>query len=98
MAKNNTCRVCHIDEALYAWQPFGPSHDANCFSFLGNHYRGFMLIKICLSCKVISQSGQPVEFVSSKKRFIGNSSKVHEVPAYVEDTLLWWEEETKDVR
>ena len=94
----NKCRVCKIDEALYAWQPFGPQHDANCFSFLGAHYRGFMLIKICGSCKAIAQDGQPVEFISSKKRFIGNSNKVHEVPANVEDALRWWEEETTDVR
>jgi len=47
----STCYVCHEHEAIYAWQPFGPGDDYNCFTSPGSHYRGFPVIKVCDDCR-----------------------------------------------
>ena len=37
-------------EAIWAWQPFGPDENPTSCTTLGNHYRGFPVIKICDMC------------------------------------------------
>jgi hypothetical protein len=86
------CMTCKTDEAIWAWQPFGPADDANTFATLGNHYRGFTVVKVCNNCRETIRSGSPVEFTCKGQRFIGNSAEVISVPDYVGDALLYWEE------
>ena len=45
------CKLCREREAEWAWQPFGPDEEVASFSFLGSHYRGFPVIKVCDPCK-----------------------------------------------
>jgi len=56
------CRICHEELALWAWQPFGPGKPREGFTLLGNHYRGFPVIKICESCKKSYQAGNAKVF------------------------------------
>lgn len=47
------CKLCsqNGNVATYAWQPFGPGEQPWTFTFLGSHYRGFTVIKVCDSCR-----------------------------------------------
>jgi hypothetical protein len=56
------CRVCRNDEATWAFQPFGPSDTPDSFTLLGNHYRGFAVIKVCDECKRAFQVGNALVF------------------------------------
>jgi hypothetical protein len=47
----------HEEEAMWAWQPFGPGEDYNCFTFEGEHYRGFAALHVCDACKKRIQAG-----------------------------------------
>ena len=42
--------------ADWAWQPFGPSEDYNCFTTPGSHYRGFPVLKLCDEHKTAIQA------------------------------------------
>ena len=44
--KPSSCKFCYRT-ACWAWQPFGPDESPFSFAFLGSHYRGFEVIKIC---------------------------------------------------
>ena len=91
------CQICACDPAEIAWQPLGPGSDANTFTTLGSHYRGFPVIKICFTCQSNIKVGIPAQFTINDQTFIGTAEKVYEVPKYVVDgdPLLWWEETCK---
>lgn len=55
------CEKCN-DTAVWAWQPFGPADDANCFTTLGSHYCGFPVVKLCDGHKQDIQRGDLVTF------------------------------------
>lgn len=85
------CETCHAQEAIWAWHPFGPGED-HCFTTLGSHYRGWIVIKVCDECKNQIEDGLPMNFVVHGKQMIGNrSSDILEIPDYVGDSLLFWE-------
>ena len=88
------CEACKINEATWAWQPFGPGEQAYVFTTLGSHYRGFPVIKVCADCQKDAAEGLPIEFDYKDTHYIGNTEAVHAVPKYVMDgdPLLWWEE------
>ena len=88
-----TCQTCNINEAIWAWHPFGPADDDDhCFTTLGSHYRGFPIVKVCDECKRDIENGSPKEFEIRGKRFIGNCNRdILEVPPYVDDALLFRE-------
>lgn len=86
------CQTCNIDEPTWAWQPFGPHPTGDSFQFLGSHYRGFPVIKVCVDCKKNLQNGAPMEFNHKQQRYIGNTLDIKSVPNYVSDALLYWEE------
>lgn len=56
------CQCCKSKEASMAWQPFGPEEATDSFALLGNHYRGFPVIKVCDSCQSKIQQSQEVRF------------------------------------
>lgn len=56
------CRVCRENESEWAWQPFGPSDSPDSFMFPGWFYRGFVVVKVCDSCKKQFQNGSPLVF------------------------------------
>lgn len=56
------CKVCKKQEAIWAWQPFGPDECIDSFVVLGSHYRGFPIVKICNDCKFKWQQGWPLTF------------------------------------
>jgi len=84
------CRVCKLSEAEWAWQPFGPDEGIGSFALLGNHYRGFPVVKICEQCKDDIQAGLPMEFEYKGTRYIAGDDEVLAVPGYVGDPLHWW--------
>ena len=61
------CRICHENIALWAWQPFGPGKPSEGFTLLGNHYRGYPVIKICESCKRGYEAGNAKVFTFKYK-------------------------------
>ncbi len=74
------CQCCHKQEVRFAWQPLGPGEDANTFSLLGNHSRGFPVIKVCSSCKSAFQTGDfPVYFTYKGFRYVGRNHEVRQV-------------------
>lgn len=86
------CKICGIVECDYVYQPFGPDENPHeHMTLLGNHYRGFPVIKVCGYCRDDIAKGTPVEFVYKDKRYIASRNEVLEVPPYVEDALLWFE-------
>jgi hypothetical protein len=76
------CQCCQEQEAVYAWQPFGPGEDANTFMLLGHHYRGFPVIKTCHNCTTAFMSDDaPVSFSYKGSRYVGQNHEVREVKA-----------------
>lgn len=60
------CQICHEDEAISAWQPFGPAdayRDGTSFMAFGSHYRGFPVLNVCHECKGMLQNGETIHFV-----------------------------------
>ncbi len=88
------CAICKTEEAIWAWQPFGPDPDpVGTFAGLGNHYRGFPVIKVCELCRIeIRKDGTHVEFDHKGTHYIMDADGPQAVPAYVADALLWLEE------
>lgn len=86
------CQVCKCDEAIWAWQPFGPDESSKSFAVLGSHYRGFPAIKICDDCHKLIEAERPVEFTYRGQRYLAGDSGIVSVPDYVEDALLYYEE------
>jgi hypothetical protein len=91
--KMEKCQICKVNQSSWIWQPFGPAEDAFLFTFPGSHYRGFPAIKVCDDCRGIIQKNEPVDFYYKGRHYIGNIHDIREVPAYVGDPLLWWEEQ-----
>lgn len=56
------CRVCRERESVWAWQPFGPNDSSDSFMLLGNHYRGYAVIKVCDDCKQSFRVGNALVF------------------------------------
>lgn len=57
------CQTCHRHIAQWAWQPCGPDDNIRAaFTFLGEHYRGFQVVKVCDECKDRIKSGNHVEW------------------------------------
>lgn len=64
------CQLCRKEEAIWAWQPFGPDSDSRSFASLGSHYRGFPVIKICDTCKGrIAYGKQLIVFTYKNRTF-----------------------------
>lgn len=72
------CQCCKQEEAEFAWQPFGPDDDPARFALLGNHYRGFPVIRIGQNCKTAFLSGAEVSFLYKKMCYVGKDHKVQE--------------------
>lgn len=86
------CQVCKVDEAVYAYQPFGPDPEPHKWmACLGSHYRGFPVIKVCEFCENTIEEGTPTEFIYKGVRYISSRDEVYQVPDYVSDALLWLE-------
>jgi hypothetical protein len=84
------CQICKDEEAQWAWQPFGPAETPDSFAFLGNHYRGFPVIKVGDVCKNAFQTGDfLVEFEYKGHHYIGKDHEVREVhiTLYEEGTI-----------
>lgn len=57
------CELCGDNEAVSAWQPFGPDEvPRDAFTALGSHYRGYPILKVCHDCKGEIQNGEPMVF------------------------------------
>lgn len=85
------CQACKAQDVEWAWQPFGPGSRTT-FTTLGSHYRGFLVVKVCDTCKRDFLAGQIVDFTCNGARFIGDKWDIRQVPAYVEDALAWLED------
>lgn len=72
------CQCCKNEEAVFAWQPFGPDTTPARYTALGSHYRGFPVIKVCTCCKDTFTSGDEVSFVYKQTRYVGKDHKVEE--------------------
>lgn len=75
------CQVCKLgNEALWAWQPFGPSDDwTAAFVTLGSHYRGFPVVKVCDACRQMIKT-QPI-FFAYKKTTYGTNPETGDLKA-----------------
>ena len=71
------CTICKQNEATWTWQPFGPDESPNLFVLPGNHYRGFVAIKVCDNCKEYYQSGNLVKFTYKNLPFIASKNRVY---------------------
>jgi hypothetical protein len=56
------CRICRKEQASWSWQPLGPAENADCFALAGHHTRGFLIYKVCQSCKQQIQAGTRFSF------------------------------------
>jgi hypothetical protein len=56
------CRICRKEPATWSWQPLGPAENADCFVVPGSHTRGFLIYKVCESCKTLIQTGTRFSF------------------------------------
>jgi hypothetical protein len=73
------CQCCKEEEALFAWQPFGPDGNPASYTTLGSHYRGFPVIKVGLACKTAFTSGDfEVEFVYKRTHYVGKDHQISE--------------------
>lgn len=64
------CAVVNCDnDATWAWQPYGLG-DIKTFALLGNHYRGYTVIKVCDTCKKEIEAGQVVEFTYRNMTYV----------------------------
>jgi len=50
------CQICKEREAVYAMQDL-PGNDKLSFYFLGEHIRGFKVIKVCIECMEARRDG-----------------------------------------
>jgi len=66
--------------ATWAWQPFGPAEDSRCVTTLGNHYRGFPVIKICDDCYRDLDNGHTLVFTYKSVRYYSDGFALQETP------------------
>lgn len=89
------CQICHEkgQYAEWAWQPFGPNETPDSFMLLGSHYRGFLVIKVCGTCRSAIQTGDfEVRFTYQGHHFLAKGHKVIEVQKTLWNggtTTLW---------
>ena len=76
------CQICHSEPVSSAWQPFGPGETPQTFLMLGNHYRGFAVVKVGESCKAKIKAGEDLAFTYKRIPFVyaGMLNEVHEAP------------------
>ena len=75
------CLCCGEEEAIWAWQPFGPGEDIMCFSGLGSHYRGFPVIAVGDDCKQDVEDGRPgVIFTYKRVGYVALDGRLEETP------------------
>ena len=85
------CQICKDEDAQWAWQPFGPDESPDSFAFLGNHYRGFPVIKVGDVCKNAFQTADfEVRFTYKGHHYIGKDHQVREI-----EPSLWLGESHK---
>ena len=60
MKKVPICQLCKNDEAIWAYQPEGPDAE-HPLVLLGNHYRGFPVVKVCDECAKVVRERLAVE-------------------------------------
>src|SRR6266498_1969215 len=74
------CQMCQCEQAVWAWQPLGPSETPDSYALIGSHARGFPIIKVCSSCKSAFQTGDfPVHFEYKGFRYSGQHHEVRQV-------------------
>lgn len=73
------CSICKNNPVLWAWQPLGPAENADCFTSLGYHYRGFAVYKVCDSCRASIKTGTPFQFEYKGITYAGNVDHVEPV-------------------
>jgi hypothetical protein len=74
------CQMCKEEQAVWAWQPLGPSETPDNYGLIGSHARGFPVIKVCSSCKSAFQTGDfPIHFEYKGFRYIGQHHEVRQV-------------------
>lgn len=76
------CKHCHKNEAIWAWQPFGPDEDPQSSSRLGYHTRGFPMIQLCDFCfdLMCDNTENGFVFLWKRKPYILVNGKVKEGP------------------
>lgn len=72
------CVIFPNEIAEWAWQPFGPEQDANCFTALGWHYRGFPVLKVSDRAKEQIQSGDRIPFVYRDTSYIVDNLEIQD--------------------
>lgn len=83
MPKCNCCIYQTTDnQAVWAWQPFGPGGVADTFTTLGSHYRGYPVVKVCDGCKKKLQSGESVKFSHKRRHYVIFRGLINEVREY----------------
>lgn len=87
------CVSCKINEAEWAFQPFGPDEKFS-VSLLGWHYRGFAVIKLCNDCKDELVDHNGFEFDYQGNHYIMDDGECVEVPPFVSDALAWLESQS----
>lgn len=91
------CAICHkvLDGDGWIWQPWGPDPEplsGSAFTRPAFFYRGFPAVHICVSCMEAQRGGAHLDWDYKGRRYILNAKGVPiEVPAWVEDALLWVE-------
>ncbi len=75
------CQICQREQAVWAWQPLGPSETPDdSYALIGSHARGFPVIKVGDTCKYAFQTGDfPVYFTYKGFRYLGQHHAVREV-------------------
>lgn len=77
------CQICKNNPVLWAWQPLGPAENADCFTSLGYHYRGFPVIKICHECYGKLKIGGHITFTYKNTAYAGT---IHNIEPLTEVT------------
>lgn len=70
------CQIYPCDEALWAFQPFGPSENIAHMAMLGSHYRGFPVIKIGDEARQMIEAGREVQFTYKRQRYVAVNGEV----------------------
>lgn len=70
------CQIYPEEEAVWAFQPFGPDEDIRWMAMLGSHYRGFPIIKIGELAREQIERGEYVQFRYSEVWYVAIDGKV----------------------
>lgn len=92
------CAINKGEEAVWAWQPFGPSEDVKyAFVRLSNHYRGFPCVKVGDTAYRDIYEGAEVSFMYKGQRYFCINGHIDTVRARV-DFVVPFEEVERDTR